>query len=387
MSRTVIHVNIPDFPVAVERVMEPRLRHRPVAVAVETATRALVCAVSVEARQAGVFRGMALPQALRACPDLRVLPPNEELYRRATHAMIEVIGRYTPVYEPLRFGRAYLDMSGSERLFGHIKDAAARIQREILAQLRLGASAGVAVNKLVSKAASEFVVSAGERSGLCDVRCGDEERFLAPLAISYLPGVRQKVYDDLRDLNIRLIRELAAVPVEHLQTVFGRFGVLLHQRAHGIDPRPVTPPKQTPEIVETEELEQDSNDYFLLRAHLYALLAAGTRRLRAQRLRAGRLSIEIRYSDHKEASAQQRFEPTDGEIELTPVLRAVLDRALGRRLRVRRLTLRLCDLGAAPRQLSLFDAPTDPKIAAVTAAMDTIRDRYGERAVRFGRAA
>jgi DNA polymerase IV len=387
MTHSIIHIDITDFPIAVERVMEPRLRQRPVAVAVETTTRALVCAVSEEARQAGVYRGMALHQALRECPDLHVLPPNEELYRRATLAMMEIIGRFTPIYEPLRFGHAYLDMTGVGRLFGPVRDAAAVVQKEIRRQLRLGASAGVAVNKLVSKVASDFVTAGGERFGLYDVRRGDEKPFLAPLSIHYLPGVHQKVHNELRDLNIRIIRELAAVHVEHLQTAFGRFGLLLHQRAHGIDPRPVQPPKKVPEIVELEQLDEDSNDYFFLRARLHSLLATAARRLRDQRLRAGRLVVEIRYSDQKDDAAQQRFAPVDTEIELASILRGVFERALSRRVRVRRLTLRLCDLSSLPRQLSLFAAPVDAKIAAVTFAMDKIRDRFGERAIRFGRAA
>ena len=93
MSRTVIHIDITDFHIAVERVLEPRLQQRPVAVAVETQARSLVFASSQEARQNGVYRGMSLYQAVKNCPDLTILPPNEDLYARATHAMMKVIGR------------------------------------------------------------------------------------------------------------------------------------------------------------------------------------------------------------------------------------------------------------------------------------------------------
>ncbi|RPH95194.1 MAG: DNA polymerase IV, partial [Calditrichaeota bacterium] len=265
-GRHIIHIDVADFPIAVERVLEPKLRQRPVVVAVETTTRSLVFSASEEARQQGIFRGMPLYMAKKQCADLRVLPPNEDLYRRATQAMMEVLEKFTPVYEPLRFGHAYLDMTGSTRLFGDVKDAAASIQREMRARLSLGSSAGVAANKLVSKVASDFVSGLGDRFGLYDVRRGDEEYFLAPLSVRYLPGVRNKVYDELRDLNVRIIHDLAEIHVEHLQMVFGRFGQVLHQRALGIDPRPVQPVRQAPEMVEVEQLDDDSNDYFYLLA-------------------------------------------------------------------------------------------------------------------------
>jgi len=387
MSRDVIHIDVTDFHIAVERVLEPRLRQRPVAVAIRTSTRSLVYAVSSEARANGVYRGMPLQQALRNCPDLTVLPPNEELYFRATSAIIHLLGQFTPVIEPLRFGHAYLDMTGSGKLFGGVKDAAAKALREIRQRLSLDANAGVASNKLVSKVATDVVTVAGKRRDLCDVQHGYEERFLAPLAIGYLPGVRRPVRQQLLDLNVRIIRELAVIPVESLQMVFGRFGLLLHQRAHGIDNRPVQPPKRAPEIVEPETLDQDSNDFYLLRAIAHRLLARAARRLRLQQFRAARLVIEIRYSDYKENTAQRRLPPTDDETELAAGVDDALDRAVNRRVRVRKITLRLCDLTRAPLQLSLFDEDQDPRRKALTAAMDKIRDRYGDQAIRFGRAA
>ncbi|MBN1998302.1 hypothetical protein JW935_12160 [candidate division KSB1 bacterium] len=387
MNRTVIHIDIADFHIAVERVLEPRLRDRPVAVAIQTASRSLVFAVSHEARQNGVYRGMPLQQARRNCPDLTVLPPNEDLYIRATRAMQDVLSHFSPVIEPLRFGHAYLDMTGSGRLFGRIKDAAARIQREIRGQLRLESNAGVAGNKLVSKVASDVVFRARERLGLCDVRHGYEEKFLAPLAVGYLPGVSNNVREQLLDLNIRIVRQVAVISSENMQMVFGRFGLLLHQRAHGIDNRPVQPPKRAPEVVTVETLAQDSNDFSLIRGFVFRQLALAAKSLREKGLFAGRLVLEIRYSDYKDDIVQMRVPPTDSETELVPVVEGLLQRAVSRRIRVRKMTLRLKDLIPAPRQLSLFDEPKDAKMTALTTAMDKIRDKFGDGAIRFGRAA
>jgi DNA polymerase-4 len=386
MSRTIIHIDVSDFPVAVERVLEPRLRQRPVIVAVQTATRSLVAALSREAADLGVQRGMPLPQARKYCHDLIVLPPNEELYSRATNALLTLLGRFSPVIEPLRFGHAYLDMTGSTRLFGTAVDAAARAQREIRDRLRLDAVAGVASNKLVSKVASDLLCRQRPQSPLCDVHHGEEKRFLSPLPVTCLPGVQNRVREQLGELNVRRVYDLALIQAEHLQMLFGRFGLLLFQRARGIDERPVQPVKKAPEIVEPLELAEDCNDFNHIRRLTFGLLARATRRLRQGDLRARGLSLEIRYSDYHEAAARVRIPPAQTDEELLTAATAALEKTLTRRVRVRKITLRLDGLAPASPQLELFSS-AEPKRAALGRALDAIRDRYGENAIQFGRAA
>jgi len=383
MERDIIHIDIAAFPVAVERVVEPRLRDRPVVVAGESAARSLVYATSAEARLAGVRRGMLLPQALKLCSDLTVLPPNADLYARATLAMVRILGQFSPVIEPLRFGHAYLDMTGTHRLFGHIKDGAARAQREIRERLRLDPTVGLASNKLVSKVASDI----SEPLGLCDVKRGDEQGFLAPLTVRHLPGVRRNVREQMLELNVRLIRELVCLSMDHLTMVFGRTGLLLYERARGIDHTPVQPPQRKPEVCETETLPEDSNDFFLLRTVLFRLIAQGARRLRQDGICTRRISIEVRYSDQKEDRGQQRCAATHLDGELFTVGERLFKEVLTRRVRVRKLTVRLCDLCATPRQLSLFESAAPSKDKRLTAAMDRIRDKYGEGTIYFGKAA
>jgi len=387
MSRNILHIDVTDFHVAVERVMEPRLKDRPVAVAIETASRALVFALSREAAANGVRRGMPVHDALKICPGLTVLPPNEDLYRRATVALLELLGQFTPVIEPLRFGHAYLDLTGSVKLFGGVVDAAARAQNEIRRRLRLDANAGVASNKLVSKVATDVVTSQSRKPGLCDVGHGQEEPFLAPLRVGYLPEVQKTTQEQLRDLNVHLIRELASLSAENLQMVFGRLGIALYQHARGIDNRPVQPTRRAPQIVELESFDDDTNDYQRLQSALFRLLARAARRLRQSRLFTGRLVVEVRYSDCQEGRAQQRLPAAQDDWALLQHAESVLQHAVTRRVRIRQLTLRLCDLTAASDQLDFFATPPDPKQTALTRALDKIRDRYGDRAIGFGRAA
>src|SRR3989442_1492227 len=177
MDRSVLHVDIAAFPVAVERVIDRGLRGRPVVVVPPGSARALVLVVSQEAAREGVRAGMPLRVALRCCPGAMGLHPNEALYRRATGAVLALLGGYSPLVEPAAPGQTFLDLTGTARLFGAAQDAAARIRREIETRLRLKPTVGLATSKLVSRVAARGI----RPDGPCDVFPGAEAPFLAPL--------------------------------------------------------------------------------------------------------------------------------------------------------------------------------------------------------------
>jgi DNA polymerase-4 len=380
MERSVMYVDITAFAVSVEAVREPRLRGRPVVVALQKANRSLVYASSYEARRAGIHRGMPLQEARRLCRDLIVLPPNPSLYAHATQAMLDLLSGFSPIIEPVRYGHAYLDMTGTRRLFGSPADAGAKIQREIRERLNLEATVGVATNKLVSKVASDVV----KPTGLQDVRPGDEERFLSPLPVHYLPGVGKATLQQLAELNIHYIRELARIPLTHLTQLFGQRGTQLHQWAHGIDPRPVQPPRREPCIEERETLPEDTNEIPVLRAVLFRLAERACRRLRQEHLMAQRLSLELRYSDGVETKGEMRLAfASQFEHEIYPAAEEAFAHLLTRRVRVRSLRLGLKELKPMARQLCLFSSPEDERRERLLSALDRIRDRFGEDAIHY----
>ena len=257
MEREIIYMTVTAFPVAVERVIHPELRGRPVVVAPLGAARSIVTALSSEAWNAGIRKGMALSKAMRYCRSTIVLPPNEPLYLRASRAIFKVLENFSPVLEPSGHGHAYLDITGTGRLFGPPRDTAWKAQKEIRRQLHLDASLGVASNKMVSKIASEVTRPAG----LQDVPHGNESSFLSPLPVRLLPGVGPQTERQFDDLNIRIIHDVAAMRLDHLTLAFGRFGFVLHQRAQGIDSTPVYPMRTVPALEQGKVLPEDSNDY------------------------------------------------------------------------------------------------------------------------------
>ena len=247
MDRHIIHLHIPSFPIAVARAIRPELRGRPVAVAPLYSERALILSVSAEARQEGLFKGMPLGKAMKFCPGLTVLPPDHDLTTKACQVLAGVVARYTPLWEPSQPGHVYLDVTGTDRLWGRAKDAAKRLRREIKEQAHLSGTVGVASNKMVSSIASQIIRS----EGVLDVDHGREPSFMAPLKVDVLPGigpVRRRIL--LEELNITLVRQIVAFDMGSLKLVFGQQAYVIHQRALGIDPTPVFPPSTEPTVAE-----------------------------------------------------------------------------------------------------------------------------------------
>lgn len=384
MPRDILHVSIPAFPIALARVVNSFLRERPVAVAPSHTERAIVQCVSSEARQEGIFEGMPVFRALAFCPSLTVLPPNPRLLSTGVRSLIDLSSRYTPFTEPGAPGRLYLDLTGSSRLLGPGRDAAARLDREITDRLRLRGSVGVAGNKLVSGIASRFL----DRPGVCDVLRGSERPFIAPMPVSTLPGVgstRERML--LTDLNLKRIEEVACLSVSQLGLVFGPFAPLLHQRARGIDPSPVLPPRHALDITEESYLIREENSDEALLAELCRVVEACGFRLRRLGKGTGKITLAVYYIDG--VSSRGSFVlpyPADNDMILYAAAEDLFEKACQRRVRVRGMRLTCSRVSARNRQVEMFgSAATGPSHEKLQAALDAIRDRYDTDAVKWGR--
>jgi DNA polymerase IV len=389
LARTVLNVDIAAFPIAVERVIEPGLRGRPVLLAPPGSARAPVLLVSQEAAREGARTGMPLPVALRHCPGATVLHPNETLYRRATGAVLALLGGYSPLVEPAAPGQTFLDLTGTVRLFGAAQDAAARIRGEIETRLRLKPTVGLATSKLVSRVAARVI----RPDGLCDVFPGSEASFLAPLPVGLLPAARGTTRERLADLNVARVVDLLRFSAAQLLVAFGAHGGRLRSQALGIDASPVRPPETAPAIVEETTLAEDSNEEAALLRALFALCERSGARLRRLQARAVRLQVTLRHSDDVVAHREERLAPpVAADLLLFARARAICERALSRRVRVRWIELRCLEIARAPRQMELFgpqvfdDRATSGAAAeSLAEAVDRIRGRFGERAIVAGR--
>ena len=385
MERDILHLTVPAFPIALARIEEPALRERPVAVAPLSSERAVIQCASPEARAEGVHEGMPLHQARRFCPALRLLPPDPEAVAKGTRALLQVAGHFSPVCEAAAAGQVFLDLTGCRKLFGPGRDAAERLDREIASSLRLPGLVGVAANKLVAKIAAGCL----RRPGVCDVLRGAERPFIGPLPVSVLPGVgaaRRELL--MRDLNLKQVEEIAALSPAQLKLAFGPFAPLLHQRANGIDPSPVQPPRRAPEILEEAFLCREENDDTLLLAELCRLAETCGLKLRGLGKEAARLALTVIYAD---GALVQRTTPLPAPVNHDLLLYESAERlffqASERRVRIKGLRL-CCDrLSGETSQLGLFADPSgpSPRQIALQQALDRLRGRFGPDAVRWGR--
>jgi DNA polymerase IV len=414
--RSVLFIDPPAFCTTLEGLVAPALRTRPLAIAPPAADRAMILALSAEARLAGLARGMPVRKARRLCPDLIVLPPNPTLYARASRALHEILRIFAPTIEPRGYGHAFLDLTGTERLFGPPQDVAARIRREAGKRLRLPVSVGIAANKLVSQAAIRAdrrtggqmgsgagALWAGRQRGsesLLYVPLGDEREFLAPQPLDVLPELSPGIRTRLEEYQLELIGEVAAISESALCAVFGCQGRMLRARAQGIDPRPVLSPEQQSEFRIVHTLTGETNDLGILHPMLRMMSERLGRRLRRRELTAGRLRLEATYADYTSVARAVPLSAALLDAELWDAARRAFSLANSKRLAVRSVALTLDRLMEPEAQLDLWAGQRDSGAAgqqqytheeslldvycpaALQHAVDRIRTRYGAGALR-----
>ena len=386
MERSIIHINVADFAVAVERVLDPRLAGRPVIVAPEGAARATVYDMSEEAFQAGVRKHMPLSRALRQCHGIQVLPPRPDRYGQAMARMLKAALPCSPFIESGEGdGHLFVDATGSSRLLGPPVDVAWRLGRRIRQDLGLMPIWSVATSKLIAKTATRLVKPLGEYI----VDPGDEAAFLAPLPLFLVPGIESSDLARLNDFNMIRVFQAATLSADQLKTLFGHRGRFIHDRLHGIDPSPVRPVDQpSPRVIECWEFGEDTNDRLQIERSLYRLVERACRQLRRQALAARRTALILEHTDSLRRTRQATVAPaTANDFALFPHARRVLDLAWTRRVRLRRMTL-VCDrLTYPPAQRLLFEPERRlaEKQDRLVAAMDRIRRRFGTDALAMGR--
>jgi DNA polymerase-4 len=365
------------FYAAVEQRDRPELRGQPVIVGAEPNGRGVVSAASYEARVYGVRSAMPISKAARLCPHAAFLPVDMEKYRRVSTEIMAILDGFSPLVEPVSVDEAFVDLTGTESLFGPPVEATRAIKARIRAETGLTASAGLATNKFIAKIASDLE----KPDGLVTVPAGGEAIFLAPLPIGRLWGVGRVMAEALSGLGITTIGQLQGMPRGVLVRRFGIHGAELHDLAFGRDDRPVEPYTAPKSMGAEETFESDCRDPARLASVLRGQAERVARELRADNLAAARLTLKLRFTDFHTITRAVTAEPTQDGLELYRRAHTLLERE---RLDqpVRLIGLSASSLGpAGAGQLSLLD-PAALRRERLARVVDGLAERFGDDIVR-----
>jgi DNA polymerase-4 len=293
--RRVVHLDMDAFYASVEQRDQPELRGKPVAVGGRPQARGVVAAASYEARAFGVRSAMPMARALRLCPELMIVSPDFERYRRVSSQVMAILRACTPLVEPLSLDEAYLDVTenawGEE--FG--SRVARRLKQQIVEQTGLTASAGVAPNKFLAKIASGY----RKPDGLTVISPERVESFLQELPVEALWGVGPVTARKLRGLGIERLVQIRTADVQLLRDTVGSIADWLRQLSQGDDPRPVVPDRESKSSSTENTYAHDLVDADAIRAELDRMARENADWLTRRRLAARTVTIKVRYSDFK----------------------------------------------------------------------------------------
>ncbi|MEW5722078.1 MAG: DNA polymerase IV [Thermodesulfobacteriota bacterium] len=381
-DRDIIHLDMDAFYASVEVLDNPDLRGRPVIVG-GTRGRGVVSAASYEAREFGVHSAQPVATARRLCPHGVFLPVRMKRYKQVSDHIFEIFRRFTPLVEPLSLDEAFLDVTGSRRLFGGPVEIAEEIRRLVREEIGLTVSAGVAPSKMVAKIASDM----NKPDGLTVVPPGRVREFLDGLPIGRLWGVGRATRKALGLLGVETFGDLARIPAEVLERKFGRHGVQLAWLARGVDDREVEPDREVKSIGAEETMLEDITRPDQARRELLWLATRVTRRLRRHGFFCRTVTLKVKYSDFRLVTRAETLpRATDEAREVYQTVRRLLSKTMAGREPVRLLGISLSGLlvEGEERQGSLFEVMEEEKrdkVRDLDRALDRISEKYGEKCV------
>ena len=382
-GRTIIHLDMDAFYASVEVLDNPSLKGKPIVVGGD-ANRGVVSAASYEAREFGIHSALSMAIAMRRCPEAVFLPTRMNRYREISRQVFAIFQTFTPLVEPISLDEAFLDVTGSIRLFGPAEKIAATIRKQVKQRIGLTVSAGIASSKLVAKIASDI----DKPDGLTIVPPGQEQSFLAPLPITRLWGVGKATREALALLGVQTIGDLSRLPPDLLQRKFGKHGNSLYQASLGIDDREVTPDREMKSIGHEETFATDLLDLKIIHRELLALADKVARRMRRYRMSGRCISLKVKYADFKQLTRSHTIESTtDDNSVIYKEVTKLLEKTEAGNKPIRLLGVAVSHLHSDGKiQLELFDERKNKlKKQQVNQALDAINEKFGTTAIVPGR--
>jgi nucleotidyltransferase/DNA polymerase involved in DNA repair len=309
MARIILHIDMDAFFASVEQIDNPSLKGKPVIIGADPKQgrgRGVVSTCSYEARRFGVHSAMPISRAWELCPAGIYLPPRMRRYCEVSNRVFSILDQYSPLVEPVSIDEAFLDCTGTERLFGPAETVAERIRNAVKAETGLTASIGIASNKSVAKIASDM----NKPDGVTICPPGEEEKFLRPLPVGRLWGAGKKTVERLEQFNIRTIGDLAATELSLLKNITGdASGEHLWNLARGIDARPVIPNGyERKSISEEKTFERDTDDAVLIARTVLEMADGISRNMRSEGIAGRTVTVKLRLTGFETFTRNTSFD-------------------------------------------------------------------------------
>ncbi|RVU00863.1 DNA polymerase IV [Mucilaginibacter limnophilus] len=372
-KRWIVHIDLDSFFVSVERKFNPSLIGKPVIIG-GSADRGVVASCSYEARKYGVHSAMPTRQALKLCPHAIVIHGSHGRYSEASHEVTDIIHNSVPLYQKTSVDEFYIDLTGMDRFHDPYK-IASDLRQRIMRETQLPISFGMASGKTVAKMAT----NKAKPNGQLLIPHGKEIEFLAPQPISKIPMLGESTCKKLYEYGIEKIGDLQRVELRFLQTVFGKAGLYIWEKARGIDHSEIVPHSDRKSISSEHTFHNDVADRHTLETILVSMTEELSFKLRKENKLASCLAIKVRYANFETHTLQQKIPLTAAEHILIPGIKNMLTKAWNKHRPIRLIGVRLSDLATGRYQINLFE--DNEERIKLYQAMDNINFKFGDKTV------
>ena len=373
IERDVFHIRLKNIELQAERLMDPYLKTRPIAIISSSHQNGSIVCLSDEAKQEGLVVGMKVSIVRKMNHRVQLLPYNDSLYERIYHYVYQSVSSFSPIIEPQGISEFFLDMNGMRSMSRDIQDTGMSIIGRIKDQTGLSGIVGISANKLVSRIVTSVISDCIHK-----VENGRESQFLSPLSPWVLPVAKEnRVNQILKFLWIDHIGQIQSMAVQpdHFHIFFGGHALILDRESKGYDTTLVRSKKLKEHILEQTILKRDTNDESMLYSIVRGLSNKIAFKLRQRKELAKKIQLEIHYVDgHKKQQAGSLTAIDD--VSVMNTCRLLFKSANQRRNRIRSILIDVWEFHPHISQGDLF-SNRDGRMTSLSNAIDKIRSKYG----------
>lgn len=372
-KRNIVHIDLDSFFVSVERRLNPALIGKPVIVG-GSAERGIVASCSYEARKFGIHSAMPTREAKRLCPEAIFIHGTHGRYSEASQEVTQIIEEAVPLFQKTSVDEFYIDLTGMDRFYNAYQ-IATELRQKIIKDTKLPISFGLASNKTVAKMAT----NQAKPNGQLFVQHGKEREFMAPLNISKIPMLGEKTCQKLYSYGIEKIADLQRVELRFLQSVFGKAGRFIWEKANALDDSDIVPYSDRKSISTEHTFDHNTTDRKTLEAILVSMTEELAFKLRKENKLASCLAIKIRYANFETHTQQEKIALTSADHILIPGIKNLLKSAWNQSRPIRLIGVKLSNLCTGNYQINLFE--DNEERINLYRALDKINFRYGNKTV------